>query len=725
MSLGITSNIFLKKERIALLMIFFVIFTIHVWRINDFYLPFVLDDEFGYWSIAAYFAGLDWSSATSHIAYYSYGYSVLLTPLFWIFDDPIIRYRAALVINSVLLSLIPIISFNIAKRLFSKTDKILLLFVSICVSLYSSYIVFANVAWSESLLIFMCWMIVWCFLDINKNTSIWKFLLIGFLLVYAYTIHQRALGVLVAGIIVILIMKFSKHLTWKQASVFSISIVSFFTLHIFIKREIVSNVWLNSFTSTKNDYSSQVSKIESLFTLNGLYKTFSTLSGQLFYIGASSYLMCYIGMIYLIIGILKPICCRRLNKDISFRELVCNNKSVHFFLALSFLATLLISVISMNNPNRLDHIVYGRYVEMILGPLILIGIISLFENTKRMLVPLILSSIVIIISGMITKQAIISLGSTAINPVTSVGTWNFFSEGSYKIFTLSIITIVGAFVLWGSFILKNKTKMLTYAVLSVICFLFIFMGKKVLIDGVIPVHQSFVKSNNIVKYIKNQHGGNNKSVYFLLEDTFDINSSKDLFQFLLGEKPLICVNNDQLSKLTGDRYVITSNPNPLSFPNKSEYSLKYAIGSYFLWGAEDNIPNQSGEIELPLSLFNTLNGKIYTDGVTYKYIESDGTANFLLYGPYMRLEEGKYFVNFDLELLSSSQEELGYIDIVSGDRTLIKQPFSRSSINDDHLLTVKLPVEIEETKKNIEFRIFTNSGVNLQVKQVSLFSEEY
>ena len=38
-------------------------------------------DEFGYWSVAAAILGYDWSSITGLGPYYSYGYSVLLTPI--------------------------------------------------------------------------------------------------------------------------------------------------------------------------------------------------------------------------------------------------------------------------------------------------------------------------------------------------------------------------------------------------------------------------------------------------------------------------------------------------------------------------------------------------------------------------------------------------------------------------------------------------------------------
>ena len=44
-------------------------------------MPILLDDEYGYWANSSYFMGLDWSSITGNIAYYSYGYSLILLVL--------------------------------------------------------------------------------------------------------------------------------------------------------------------------------------------------------------------------------------------------------------------------------------------------------------------------------------------------------------------------------------------------------------------------------------------------------------------------------------------------------------------------------------------------------------------------------------------------------------------------------------------------------------------
>ena len=41
----------------------------------------IMDDEYAYWGVGAYFAGYKWESMR-YSSYYSYGYGILLLPLF-------------------------------------------------------------------------------------------------------------------------------------------------------------------------------------------------------------------------------------------------------------------------------------------------------------------------------------------------------------------------------------------------------------------------------------------------------------------------------------------------------------------------------------------------------------------------------------------------------------------------------------------------------------------
>ena len=69
-----------KNDYNTILKIFLglIVMGVCVQHIFNIYQPTLLDDEYCYWSIAAYLNNKDWSSVTSWCSYYSYGYSFIL-----------------------------------------------------------------------------------------------------------------------------------------------------------------------------------------------------------------------------------------------------------------------------------------------------------------------------------------------------------------------------------------------------------------------------------------------------------------------------------------------------------------------------------------------------------------------------------------------------------------------------------------------------------------------
>ena len=65
----------------------------------------LIPDEFGYWTYAATLSGCDWSDIVSLGSYYSFGYTLILYPIFQIFQDSIVAYRAAVTVNFLLMIL--------------------------------------------------------------------------------------------------------------------------------------------------------------------------------------------------------------------------------------------------------------------------------------------------------------------------------------------------------------------------------------------------------------------------------------------------------------------------------------------------------------------------------------------------------------------------------------------------------------------------------------------
>ena len=102
-----------RKIPIPYLFVFSVCFMMHtVLAINLKMLNFS-SDEFGVLAIAAKLAGEDWSNVVSHISYYGWGQAILYVPIFFFVKSPVSRYICIEILNSFLVSLIPIMVLNI------------------------------------------------------------------------------------------------------------------------------------------------------------------------------------------------------------------------------------------------------------------------------------------------------------------------------------------------------------------------------------------------------------------------------------------------------------------------------------------------------------------------------------------------------------------------------------------------------------------------------------
>lgn len=87
---------FLKENAIVLLGIMIVVF-LCMHGLFSIYGFSAFPDEFGYWAPAASVLGYDWSNVTSLGSYYSYGYSLILVPILFLFHNSVSADRKSVV----------------------------------------------------------------------------------------------------------------------------------------------------------------------------------------------------------------------------------------------------------------------------------------------------------------------------------------------------------------------------------------------------------------------------------------------------------------------------------------------------------------------------------------------------------------------------------------------------------------------------------------------------
>lgn len=308
------------------------------------FLPSILADESGYLGNARYIS-LGKPIYMGGSTYYSFGYSIIIAPAFWVFEKPLDLYRAIIFINVILASLVFPILLILARQLQIKINSKTIFFAFlVCLTPY--YISNINYAWTEITLsfFFISFLSLFCYC-INKKRSAIYWVLFSFLAAYLYAIHPRMMG------IILLVFFFYFWLYYlKKISTISLilGVMSLVTTYWLVK--IINNHLLN--IAWDHDGFNIVRMLSKSFSFDGLINLLYALLGQVWYLTVAS-----LGTI-LLFGLCSK---KNLNVD--------NNDDYKIFLTFLISSSLFIlasSVLVMSNPKRLDHTLYGRYNEVFL-----------------------------------------------------------------------------------------------------------------------------------------------------------------------------------------------------------------------------------------------------------------------------------------------------------------------------------------------------------------------
>lgn len=684
-------------KAIAFISVLATIIAIYFSYFRDLNVFYVFDDEFGYWSNGALVAGYDWSESLAGCAYYSYGYGILLSPIIKFIDTPSLMYQMAILLNVIMGCATFIIIFLCFRMLYKKSNYYKQLMVSGAISLSSGYAMNIHIAWSETLLNLLIWSLIFL-LILYFSSKKWVYLLLSIVISgYALMVHPRAICVFISTLIIILFIRKNKILTQKQ---FLLSIISWIIMLIIwygLKQYFKEILW--KYGTEINDFSSEVQNFKEFFTVKGLSTFFFVFIGQLFYCGISSALISYFCIAQHCISVYKLI--------IKKNSVMQNEYFISLFLALVIISTLFLSSIALIDAQRIDHFVYGRYIEWLMMPAIGFGIMEILEKranifTKHFIIFVCLG---FFLSGLLCALAI------KLNDAE-----NFFIGCSNALIIymdangLNLNQIfIYVFVLFGLvFLLSRKVHCGFYiGVLLVIGYNLIIMFT-CLQEKIVPTH----KYNNQILELAQTWHINHKDypLYFLYSpDNWGANTTKDIFQFALKDTRIICKTIEQLQEEDAPYYLIVQSNNPFSpIPNKLE--LFHAKANTYIWETGNN--NSGADvIQLDLSSFGT---QIRNSGEKECY-RSNGQQGFLLYGPYYHLEAGQYRATLTINTFEApNANSIGYFEIVRK-----SQVFETKNITfNDH--TVSIEFDLKNPMDNIELRLYLYSGVILDVEGIKL-----
>lgn len=373
-----------KREAITISVCMLVLFAFNIRNIQELTLLAILYDEFGYWTSAAYWNGMNWSGVTSVLSpYYSYGYGLLLALIIFMTPDMGTAYQTAIVMNSIMICLSFALSCQVFVQMLPKADKIKLIIFCFISCFYPSVIHHSQFAWSETIVMFVFWL---CIFLLCKFLLTEKFIYIFLFTVssmYIYILHQRNIAVLVSAVFIISAMTLKQIITKGQLLLLILTALFIFVGHSFVKGHIKENLWNEHNVNTQNllqeqslpgekgedsdtavdinDFGGQLWKFKFLFSAEGIKCFIMGLLGKIYYMGLASFFLVYEGIYYLVSRFQR----HRLKSYL------------YIYILLALAGTTVVSALFMIYPTRIDTVAYGRYTDCLLGIFIIYGLVHL------------------------------------------------------------------------------------------------------------------------------------------------------------------------------------------------------------------------------------------------------------------------------------------------------------------------------------------------------------
>ena len=262
----------------------------------------IFPDEFAYWAYAAALDGYDWSEITSLGSYYSYGYSIILFPIFVLCKNAVTAYRIAVFANFLFLFLAYVCLVKAMEKL-TVCKSIPAALTAALVIFFPGNLFYARMTMTEALLVCLYVAAGTALLIYLENDRLPALVMCMLAFLFLYIVHMRTIGILTAGILVLLLHILTGRGKKKHIAVIVVMTGLLFLAGDLIKEEILFRMYggIHTELAAGNDYGGQVDKIRYLFTPEGFYDFLVSILGKVLYLGLATYGLFYWG-IYVLIG---------------------------------------------------------------------------------------------------------------------------------------------------------------------------------------------------------------------------------------------------------------------------------------------------------------------------------------------------------------------------------------------------------------------------------------
>lgn len=516
-----------------------VIFLFNIRNIGALYGPHIFDDELGYLAHAASFAGLDWHEVMRHSNWYSYGWSLVLAPLFFLFSDMTVIYRCVNVINALLIAAVFLMQRRLLRGWFKTADGFLVTAVSACVCFYPSVLIHACIAWSETWVLFIFTAVTLLLQQILQEAKVSRVVLFGALLNYLYICHNRMLPVLITGVIIFAILFFKKKINGKLLAIFIATFVVFAVAFRIFNRVAISITWKGE-APTGNSAGAVFERLWPL-SVKVVLNFLGVLCCQSFNMCISSFGIVPVGLFYMF---------RRIVQKARARSI--QDAAMEIWFTLSFCGVLAVSAMFMGMRQdisrlRIDNIFYGRYVEPLTIIMIGYGLLRMLsdkeEATGRSYMPAYMFTVAV--CALAARCTVKSVAEPLFHRINAPGL-SPYVNGFFPdfVFAAAFFGILGFYAIWRSMRSRRAVSYIAMTLLAV----FGIVNAGFPIRDIVGVQSRYREESELIDTIENYDVGE-CPVYVL-----DNGNWQSFFQSMLMDMTLKYDRDHTLETIPDEEY---------------------------------------------------------------------------------------------------------------------------------------------------------------------------
>lgn len=348
-----------SNRRIVMLSILAAVVLIHIAAIVGNRGPVLYSDALGYLGNARFLAGGARPTFDGSFQYAA-GYSMLLTPFYWATQRSEIIWFAAVALNVILSVAIMLPAYHLARRAFDLgRDQALI--VAAAVSLTPALILQPGRVWVETLFPAVFLASVLAVALLFEKRSVPCAAAAGTLVGYLVFAHGRGLAVAVAFLIVLIVGVAAKRLPPLIAGIGAISTGVVVAIDLLTRSYLRTQLWSASDAPANIG---SVSRILGAYAPDHLVATLTTALGHLWYVVTASFGVALVGFVALAFIVAKA------------ERRISDRSSIGIAALFALVAVAGVTVLSaglLSEVNRVDHRVYGRYLDAVTPVLVLVG----------------------------------------------------------------------------------------------------------------------------------------------------------------------------------------------------------------------------------------------------------------------------------------------------------------------------------------------------------------